>query len=107
MADMPLPIVSSAAQAGYQAREVASEREARATDSSNAANRQNRAVNDAGVTVDTADADARVFNDAEGTGSQGRDTDENHSREDEQAQEPMPDGVIFSADGSVHIDLQA
>ena len=72
MAEIPPDIPSSAAQAGFQAREVAKERDARRVASSDAANRQAQSVDEAGRTVETTDDDVAIFADAEGTGSQGR-----------------------------------
>ena len=69
MAEIPSDIASSAAQAGFQAREVAKDRDARSAGQSNAVDRQVKAVGEAGTTVETTDGDTRISSDAEGTGS--------------------------------------
>jgi len=105
MAEIPSDIASSAAQAGFQAREVHREREAGRTGQAQIADRQVKAVSDAGEVVDTDDADTRVFADSEGSGSQGRAFEEaggESSREDQETE-----GIIRDADGQLHLDLEA
>jgi hypothetical protein len=105
MAEIPPDIPSSAAQAGFQAREAAKERDARRVGQAEAAKRQVRTVDETGETVDTADADVAVFTDTEGMGSQGRAFQE----EEEQAKdETDPDGGLSEGeDGQMHLDLEA
>jgi hypothetical protein len=100
------PITSSIAQTGMVAPEAASARNARAAAKAAEQNNQVRNVDERDTTVDTFDADARVFTDAEGSGSQGRN--------DEQATEtPLPStgeqakGITTDADGQMHLDVQA
>lgn len=107
MTDMPSPIASSAAQSAYQAREVAQERDARRSQQTQAAAQQVRSIDEAGRTVDTADADDRVFTDAEGQGSQGRSTDNPPLPQPQESQSEETDGITRDADGQIHLDLQA
>jgi hypothetical protein len=107
MADMPSPIASSAAQSAYQSREVAQERDARRSQQTQAATQQVRSIDEAGRTVDTADADDRVFTDAEGQGSQGRSTDNPVPSAPEENQREESEGITRDADGQIHVDLQA
>lgn len=108
MADIPPDISSSAAQAGFQARETAKERDARRVGQAAAANRQVRKVDESGETVETADADTAIFTDAEGTGSQGRAFQEQEEASDEEEKEVQSgDGITEGEDGQLHIDLEA
>ena len=106
MTEMPSHIVSSAAPASYQAKEAAKEREARRAGQADTANRQVKAVDEQGTTVDTEDADTAIFADAEGTGSQGRPFEEGKP-EQEDAPDTPGDGVIEGEDGQLHLDLEA
>lgn len=105
MTEIPPDIPASAAQAGFQAHEVAKERDARRAGQTDAASRQARKVTEAGSTVETTDADVAIFADSEGSGSQGRAFEEEA--------ESTPDknsgagGVTTGADGKVHIDMEA
>ncbi len=74
MTDAPSPIASSTAGLPSQARDTIEAGAARRAGQHNATRRQAQTVTDAGATVETTDADARVFGDTEGTGSQGRDS---------------------------------
>ena len=57
--------------------------------------------------MDTTDADARVFADAEGGGSQGRPFEEaRHEQPSADAGGPFS-GITEDPDGQLHIDLQA
>ena len=107
MAEIPSDIATSAAQAPFQARETVKEREIRRAGQAHAANRQVRTVDEAGTTVETTDADAQIFTDAEGQGSQGRQLDDESNLP---PQEPTPDhrkGVTTDNDGQLHLDLEA
>ena len=57
MADIPPDIAVSSAQAGFAAREVGKEREARRAGQVQAASRQIQSLDEAGATVDTDDGD--------------------------------------------------
>ena len=106
MADAPSHIVSSAAPASYQAKEVAKEREARRSGQAETANRQVRALDEQGTTVDTEDADTAIYTDAEGTGSQGRPFEEGGSAKQETA-EASDNGITEDEDGQLHLDIEA
>ncbi len=107
MAESPSPIASSIVQAPVKAGEVSGERGVRRADQVHAATRQTQAVDEAGNTVDTTDADARVFADAEGGGSQGRPFEEaRHEQPSADAGGPFS-GITEDPDGQLHIDLQA
>lgn len=106
MSEIPSDIASSAAQAALQAREVARERAGSAAGQGNAAQRQVKAVDEAGSTVETEDADNQVFTDAEGSGSQGKPFEDDRPAEEAEATE-SEDGVIRGEDGRLHLDLEA
>ncbi|RME36403.1 MAG: hypothetical protein D6788_11680 [Planctomycetota bacterium] len=107
MTEIPPDIPSSAAQAGFQAREVAKEREARRAARTDAAQRQIRSVDETGETVETTDDDVAVFTNAEGTGSQGRAFEETgESATEEPVSEESP-GITQDEDGRFHVDLEA
>ncbi len=107
MAEIPSDIASSAAQTSSQAREVAKVRDARRAGQANAADRHIKAVDEAGSTVDTEDADTQVFADAEGSGSQGRPFDEGQTPEQEPTGDNASDGITRDDDGQLHLDLEA
>lgn len=107
MAEIPSDIPASAAQAGYQAREVGRARDARSAQIANASNRRARAVDEADTTVDTEDSDNQVFADAEGSGGQGRPFEEGNPTDAPDAVEESKTGIIEDDDGQVHIDLEA
>ena len=107
MADIPSDIASSAAQAGYQAREVGQARGARHAASTNAVDRQVKAVDEADTTVDTDDPDARVFADAEGSGSMGRPFEEETTSDPETPSKESSKGITEDEDGQLHLDLEA
>lgn len=108
MTQIPSDVPASAAQAGFQANEVAKEREARRAGLSHAANRQVRTVDEAGTTVDTEDADVAVFSDAEGTGSQGREREKEETPPDAEKDAAGGDqGITKDVDGQLHVDLEA
>ena len=103
MAEIPSDIASSAAQAGFRARETARERDGQRAGQASAADRQIRAVDKADTTVETGDDDTQVFSDAEGAGSQGRDFEDSAEQEAESAD----DGIRRDDDGQLHLDLEA
>ncbi|MCH8149318.1 MAG: hypothetical protein IH987_15265 [Planctomycetes bacterium] len=107
MAEIPSDIPASAAQAGYQAREVGRARDARSAATANASNQRARAVDEAGNTVDTEDNDNQVFADAEGSGGRGRPFEEGNPTDDPDAGEESKTGVTKDDDGQLHIDLEA
>ena len=107
MADSPSPIASATAGAPLQARDAMEAGEARRAGQHNAIRRQAQTVTDAGATVETTDADARVFSDTEGTGSQGRETADQESSPQDQSQAKSPKGIITDKDGRLHLDLEA
>jgi len=108
--EIPSDIATSAAQAGFLAREVGKDREASRAGQVHAANRQVKALDEAGATVETTDADSRVFTDAEGGGSQGRFA-EDESSETSIDENPIPpddkSGVTRDDTGHFHVDLEA
>ena len=105
MAEIPSDIASSAAQAGFKARQVGTEREARRAGQAQSADRQVKSIDESGNTVETEDGDAQVFTDAEGMGSQGRSMEQETPAE---SQEPKPDdGITSDPDGQLHVDLEA
>ena len=106
MAEIPSDIASSAAQAGYQAREVGKERGARGAAQAHAANHQIKALDESGSTVETEDADTQVFTDAEGGGSQGRAFEEEQPESEDPGTTPDR-GVTRDEDGRLHLDLEA
>lgn len=81
--------------------------EARRAGQHHAIRRQAQSLNDAEATVETTDADARVFSDTEGTGSQGRDLDDHQPRQDAQNQSKSSAGFTVDKDGQLHLDLEA
>ena len=107
MAEIPADIASSAAQAGYQARAVEGERAARRTSRRSATERQIKAVDEADTTVETDDADSRVYTNAEGSGSQGRPFDDSATETDEPETDAPQDGIVTDDDGHMHLDVQA
>ncbi len=107
MAEIPSDIASSAAQAGYQARAVEGERASRRSSLRNATERQIKAVDEADTTVETDDADSRVYTNAEGSGSQGRPFDESATETEESETDTPKEGLTKDDDGHMHLDLQA
>ena len=105
MAEIPSDIASSAAQAGFQARQVGKEREAHRAGQAQSADRQTKSIDETGEIVETGDGAAQVFTDAEGMGSQGRSTEQETP---EESQEPKTDdGITSDPDGQLHVDLEA
>ena len=108
MVDIPPDVAASSAQAGFTAREVAAERDARRTGRAEAARRQIQSLDEASATVDTNDGDTAVFTDAEGTGSQGRATEDDEPSPDDHEQDATAEsGVVKGDDGRPHLDIQA
>jgi len=108
MAEIPSDIASSASQANIQARVIADNRGARNADTANAVNRQVKATEEADTTVDTADDNAKVFADAEGTGSQGRPFEEEGAPAEQEDTDALPHGGISRDEtGRLHLDLEA
>ena len=107
MAEIPSDISTSAAGAPFQARETVKEREVRRAGQAHAVNRQIRTVDEAGTTVETTDADARIFTDAEGQGSQGRQLDDGSQPPSEQPTADDRKGITTDKDGQPHLDLEA
>lgn len=107
MSQIPSDIPASAAQAGFQANEVARERETRRAGQAHASRQQARTVDEAGATVDTEDADVAVFGDAEGSGSQGREETGQAEPEPCADDSDQKEGIIKDGDGQLHVDLEA
>ena len=107
MAEIPSDIAAAAAGAPFQARETVKEREVRRAGQAHAAHRQVRTVDEAGTTVETTDADARIFTDAEGQGSQGRQLDDGSQPPSEQPTADDRKGITTDKDGQLHLDLEA
>lgn len=106
MSEIP-PDIPSAAQSGIQAHEVAKERDARRAGQVNAAARQVRTVDEAGSTVETTDNDVAIFSDAEGAGSQGRESEEPPPEDEASSDDKPKSGIVQGDDGKLHIDLEA
>jgi|GEM_PF-514467 len=110
MAEMPSNIAGSAAQAGYQAHDVAKGRDTDRAGQASAVNRQVKATDETDTTVETTDSDTAVFADSEGAGSQGRASEEPSSNEEpneDAADAPTPEGLTQDDDGRLHLDLEA
>jgi hypothetical protein len=106
MAEAHSNISTSVAGAPFQAREAAEATESRRAVQHHAIRQQVRAATDAGDTVETTDADTRVFSDTEGTGSQGRQLEEDE-QDPPHERKPNPSGIIKDKDGQLHLDLHA
>lgn len=106
MAEIPSDITTSAAQAGFKSEQVDSARAAERAGKAHATERQVRSLDEVEDTVETTDDDTKVFADAEGTGSQGRELDEHG--EDEQGDAPTSPqgGITTDEDGQQHLDLE-
>lgn len=107
MADAPSSIASSVAGAPLQARDTLNAGEARRAGQHHATHRQAQAVTDADAMVETTDADARVFSDAEGSGSQGRELGDQGEDQGEKAEKMNSPGISTDVDGQLHLDLEA
>ena len=108
MSEIPSDIASSAAQSPVQARETVKEQSARRAGQAHAAGRHVRTVDESGVIVETSDSDTRVFTDAEGSGSQGRETEDHKPDDAAPDGSKQPAGGITTDDqGRQHLDLDA
>lgn len=110
MAEIPAALPAAAAQAAMRSREIAQAAELVRAGEQDAATRNVRAVVEADTIVDTQDADSRVFTDAEGQGSQGRafeQDDEVDSDESGSTSAQASQGIVRSADGRWHVDIEA
>jgi hypothetical protein len=88
MSEIPSDIAGSSLQAGYQQADVAKTRDAERAGQVQAARNHLRAVDESSGTVETSDEATQVFTDAEGTGGQGRELEE----ETEESTESAADG---------------
>jgi len=107
MAEIPPNIPASAAQAGFQARETAKDRDARRAGQADAVTKQVRTVDESGNTVETTDADVAIFADTEGGGSQGRAFEEEENTESESTGAEANGGITKDQEGQLHLDLEA
>ena len=108
MADAPTPIASSALPATFQAAEIAKQRDAVKVGESQAAARQVRTLDEADGSVETTDAGVQVFADAEGTGSQGRSSEEQLEESPSSQDAPQDSqGLTQDQDGTWHLDMEA
>ena len=105
MAEIPSDIAASAAQAGHHARDVAEARDARGGGLQQGAGPRGNKVGEAGEVVETDDRDAEIYADAEGTGSQGRSSEE--AEEQQEAEGETTEGVTTDENGRPHLDLEA
>lgn len=108
MSDVPPNIVGSSLQAGFQQAEAARARDAQRAGQTYAARTNAKAIDDAGNTIETNDEDTQVYEDSQGTGGQGRETEE-ESQESHSAEEKtsVKNGITTDDDGELHVDLQA
>lgn len=107
MTEIPPDITTSAAQAGFQAREVAKERDARRAGGVDATQRAAKSIEESDTTVDTEDGDTAIFTSAEGQGGSGRSLDE-EAEETPPGDNETPTGdVILDDDGQPHLDVEA
>jgi hypothetical protein len=107
VSQIPTDIGASAAQAGFQARDVGVARDAIRTGRAEAAERQVKSLDDASAIVDTADGDTAVFTDSEGAGSQGRENEPETPPEEAAEAPPPATGITRDETGHLHIDLEA
>jgi hypothetical protein len=105
MSEIPSDIPASAAQAGFQAREVGKEREAHRVGNADAGNRQIKSLDEADATVETTDNDTRVFSDAEGGGSLGRQPEQESADHDTDSAADGQ-GITRDNDGQLHLDIE-
>jgi len=103
--DIPPDIPVSAAQAGFQAREVSRGRESQQAGDAQAARSQSTTRSEVSDIVETTDQDVSVFADAEGTGSQGRSRPE--AEEEETPADLERTGISTDESGRLHVDLEA
>lgn len=81
--------------------------QARRAGQHHAIRQQVRSATEAGDTVETTDADSRVYGDTEGTGSQGRELGEQDDSGSEQDPKAKGSGIMQDEDGQLHLDLEA
>ena len=105
MADAPSPVASSAAQASFQAKAAADVRDAGRAAQSHAAVARVKTAVDESTTVETADSDVAVFANAEGSGSQGRQT-ETSPDENSGAPHESGDGISVDEQGRQYVDIR-
>lgn len=108
MSDIPPDVVGSSLQAGFQQAEISKARDAQRAAQSHAAKTGAKAIDDAGTTIETGDEDTAVFADAEGTGGQGRESEEESTEaHPESNAEGRAEGMDNEDDGLTHVDIEA
>lgn len=107
MTQIPSNLGASGAQAGFQAREIAKEHDARRVAQSDISKRQAKTVGETESTVETSDQDVAVFSDSEGGGSQGRDNLGEELEESVADEDVFEDGIVRDENGDLHLDLEA
>ena len=98
MSEIPSDIAGSALQAGFQQADVAKARELDAYCQPQ--------VDESSGTVETSDEATQVFTDAEGTGGQGREFEEETEESTESAAEPGAEGRAPDEPGG-QLDIKA
>lgn len=109
MSAIPSNIAISSLQAAYQARQVADTQQTDRATGDQAAIKQVQAASQAGETVGVADEDTAVFADSQGTGSEGRSTDEpgNESSLEEGGDSAEQAVDVSPPLGEPHLDIRA
>lgn len=107
MTQIPSNLAISGAAAPQTARDMSKERETQRAAEASTASRQARSLDQAIDTVETGDADSRVFTDAEGAGSQGRAFEGAPPEQPDPDAATAPDGVTRDDDGTLHVDIEA
>jgi len=107
MAEIPSDISTSAAQAGYKSEQADKTRSGERAGQAHAAERQVRSLNEVEDTVETTDDNTKVFSDAEGTGSQGRDVEDEGGGANDKPPEGEQPGITTDEDGHQHLDVEA
>ena len=107
MAEIPSDIASSAAGSGLKARNVGKASDAERAGQAKAAQNQVRSVDEVEITVETTDDNAKVFADAEGSGSEGRSEEEGNAPQEEPGTSQEDRGITTDEDGTQHVDLEA
>lgn len=110
MSAIPSNIAISSLQAAYQARQVTETQQSDRATGDQAALKQVQAASQAGETVGVADEDTAVFADSQGTGSEGRSTEDEKPLDETGLDAPEDDDA--GATGGpplegMHLDLQA
>ena len=106
MTHIPSNLAISGAAVPQVARDVSKEREAQHAGEASAVARQARSLDQSIDTVETGDADSRVFTDAEGTGSQGRAFDNTSDEKKEPETGSGSEGITRDDDGTLHVDIE-